>query len=97
MDSNGSARTSARPKPGESVTLTVVQGDVEHRISSDQVTIERAGGGLPVMIKTRVPAELFLPTILGGGRSLAFVPVRISNSSWAAVGALRKGERGRGR
>jgi hypothetical protein len=30
---------------------------VEHRISPDQITIERAGDGLPVMIKTRVPAK----------------------------------------
>jgi hypothetical protein len=57
VDSNGSARTSACPKPGESVTLTVVQGGVEHRIPPDQITIERAGDGLPVMIKTRIPAQ----------------------------------------
>ena len=57
VDSNGSARTSACPKPGESVTLTVIQGGVEHRISPDQITIERAGDGLPVRIKTRVPAK----------------------------------------
>jgi len=57
VNSHGSARTSACPKPGESVTLTIVQGSVERRISPDQVTIERAGDGLPVAIKTRIPAR----------------------------------------
>jgi hypothetical protein len=57
VNSRGSARTSACPKPGESVTLTIVQGGVERRISPDQVTIEGAGDGLPVAIKTRIPAR----------------------------------------
>jgi hypothetical protein len=57
VGSNGSGRTSACPKPGENVTLTVIQGGVEHRIPPDQITIERAGDGFPVAIKTRLPAK----------------------------------------
>jgi hypothetical protein len=54
VDLQGSARTSACPKPGESVTVTVVQGGVARRLSPDQVNIERAGDGMPVAIKARL-------------------------------------------
>jgi len=54
VDLQGAARTSACPKPGESVTLTVIQGGVERRLSPDQVNIERAGDGMPVAIKARL-------------------------------------------
>src|ERR1700676_1825537 len=55
VDSKGTAETSACPKPGETVTLTVVRGGQTFRVPPDQVTIERAGDGFPVAIKTRVP------------------------------------------
>jgi hypothetical protein len=54
LSSRGTAATSACPKPGETVTLTVVKGNENYRISSDDVTIERAGDGLPVAIKAHV-------------------------------------------
>jgi hypothetical protein len=54
LSSRGTAATSACPKPGETVTLTVVKGSENYRISSDDVTIERAGDGLPVAIKAHV-------------------------------------------
>jgi hypothetical protein len=50
----GTAATSACPRPGETVTLTVVKGDENYRIPPSEVTIERAGDGLPVAIKARV-------------------------------------------
>lgn len=57
VNSTGSAQTSACPKPGEGVSLTVVQGGLERRVPEDQVTIERAGDGLPVAIKASVPVR----------------------------------------
>lgn len=57
IDAKGSALTSACPKPDETVTLTVVRGGVDLRVPSDQVTIERAGDGLPVAIKARISAR----------------------------------------
>ena len=54
VNARGSGQTSACPKPGDTVTLTVVQGDKNYRIPTDEVTIERAGDGLPVAIKARV-------------------------------------------
>jgi hypothetical protein len=54
VDSRGTAQTSACPKPGETVTLTVVKGDQNYRVPTNEVTIERAGDGLPVAIKARV-------------------------------------------
>jgi hypothetical protein len=54
VNANGAAPTSACPRPGETVTLTVVKGAQNYRIPSDEVTIERAGDGLPVVIKARV-------------------------------------------
>ena len=54
LTANGKAPTSACPKPGETVTLTVVKGSQNYRIPTDEVTIERAGDGLPVAIKARV-------------------------------------------
>lgn len=50
----GTAPTSACPKPGETVTLTVVKGSQNYRIPTNEVTIERAGDGLPVAIKARI-------------------------------------------
>jgi hypothetical protein len=57
VDSNGSGQTSACPKPSEQVSLTVIQSGLEHRVPQNQVRIERAGDGLPVAIKGRVPAR----------------------------------------
>ena len=57
VSSNGAGQTSACPKPGESVSLTVIQGGMERRVPQDQVKIERAGDGLPVAIKVRVPVQ----------------------------------------
>jgi hypothetical protein len=54
VNSHGTAPTSACPKPGETVTLTVVKGSQNYRIPTDEVTIERAGDGLPVAIKAQV-------------------------------------------
>ena len=54
VDSHGTAQTSACPKPGETVTLTVVKGGQNYRIPTNEVTIERAGDGLPVAIKAHV-------------------------------------------
>ena len=54
VDSHGTAQTSACPKPGETVTLTVVKGGKNYRIPTNEVTIERAGDGLPVAIKAHV-------------------------------------------
>jgi hypothetical protein len=48
------APTSACPKPGETITLNVVKGAQNYRVPSNEVTIERAGDGLPVAIKARV-------------------------------------------
>jgi hypothetical protein len=57
VDSKGSAPTSVCPKPDEKVTLTVIRGGTNIRVPPDQVTIERAGDGLPVAIKAHVPAR----------------------------------------
>src|ERR1700759_1546795 len=54
VNAHGTAATSACPKPGETVTLTVVKGNQNYRIPTDEVTIERAGDGLPVAIKAKV-------------------------------------------
>jgi hypothetical protein len=54
LEPRGAAATSACPQPGETVTLTVVKNGQEFRIPADEVTIERAGDGLPVAIKARV-------------------------------------------
>jgi hypothetical protein len=54
LTARGTAATSACPKPGETVTLTVVKGSQNYRIPSNDVTIERAGDGLPVAIKAHV-------------------------------------------
>jgi hypothetical protein len=54
LTARGTAATSACPKPGETVTLTVVKGSQNYRIPSNDVTIERAGDGLPVAIKANV-------------------------------------------
>jgi hypothetical protein len=54
LNARGAAATSACPKPGETVTLTVVKGKQNYRVPSDDVTIERAGDGLPVAIKAHV-------------------------------------------
>jgi hypothetical protein len=57
VDSKGFGPTSACPKADETVTLTVIRGGADLRVPPDQVTIERAGDGLPVAIKARVPAQ----------------------------------------
>ena len=54
VNAQGAAPTAACPKPGETVTLTVVKAGQNYRIPSNEVTIERAGDGLPVSIKARV-------------------------------------------
>ena len=54
VNSHGTAPTSACPKPGETVTLIVVKGSQNYRIPTNDVTIERAGDGLPVAIKAQV-------------------------------------------
>ena len=54
LSERGTAATSACPRPGETVTLTVVKGNENYRIPTNEVTIERAGDGLPVAIKARV-------------------------------------------
>jgi hypothetical protein len=51
----GTAQTAACPQPGETVLLSVIKGGTSYRIPSDQVKIERAGDGIPVAIKARVP------------------------------------------
>jgi hypothetical protein len=57
VDSKGSASTSVCPAANESVTLTVIRGGSDLRVPPDQVTIERAGDGLPVAIKARIPSQ----------------------------------------
>jgi hypothetical protein len=54
LSDRGTAATSACPKPGETVTLTVVKGGRNYRIPTDEVTIQRAGDGLPVAIKAHI-------------------------------------------
>ncbi len=54
LSSRGTAATAACPRPGETITLTVIKGSQNYRIPADEVTIERAGDGLPVVIKARV-------------------------------------------
>jgi hypothetical protein len=54
LSARGTAPTSACPKPGETVTLTIVKGGENYRVPSNDVTIERAGDGLPVAIKAHV-------------------------------------------
>jgi hypothetical protein len=54
LDARGTAPTSVCPKPGETVTLTVVKNGQDFRIPANEVSIERAGDGLPVAIKARV-------------------------------------------
>jgi len=54
LSARGTAATSACPRPGETVSLMVVKGNEKYRIPTDEVTIERAGDGLPVAIKARV-------------------------------------------
>jgi hypothetical protein len=55
LNAKGTATTAACPEPGETVSLTVVKGGKSFRISADAVRIERAGDGLPVAIRARVP------------------------------------------
>jgi hypothetical protein len=57
VDSKGSGTTSVCPHQGETVTITIVKDGVDLRVPQDQVIIERAGDGLPVAIKARVPAR----------------------------------------
>lgn len=57
VDSRGFGATSACPKADETVTLTVIRDGAELRVPPDQVTIERAGDGLPVAIKARAAAR----------------------------------------
>jgi hypothetical protein len=52
---DGSASTSVCPQSGEVVTLIVIRGGVSYRIPPEQVTIQRAGDGLPVGIRARIP------------------------------------------
>ena len=54
VNGRGTAPTSACPKPGDTVTLTVVKGNRNYRIPSNEVKIERAGDGLPVAIKAHI-------------------------------------------
>jgi len=54
LSAKGTAATAACPGTGETVSLTVIKGGTSYRISSADVTIERAGDGLPVAIKARV-------------------------------------------
>src|ERR1700684_3595731 len=54
LSARGTAPTAACPKPGETVTLTVVKESQNYRIPSNDVTIERAGDGLPVAIKAHI-------------------------------------------
>jgi hypothetical protein len=54
LNAQGAAATSACPKPGETVTLTVVKGGQNYRVPTEEVKIERAGDGLPVAIKAHV-------------------------------------------
>lgn len=54
LNARGTAPTSACPKPGETVTLTVVKSGQNYRVPTEEVKIERAGDGLPVAIKARV-------------------------------------------
>jgi hypothetical protein len=54
LNARGTAATSACPKPGESVSLTVVKSGENYRVPTEEVKIERAGDGLPVAIKARV-------------------------------------------
>jgi len=56
VDAKGVTATWACPKADETVTLTVIRGGTDIRVPPDQVTIERAGDGLPVAIKAHVPA-----------------------------------------
>lgn len=55
LSAQGKAATAACPGTGETVSLTVVKGEASYRVSADDVEIERAGDGLPVAIKARVP------------------------------------------
>jgi hypothetical protein len=55
VDASGNASTSACPHAGETVTLKVMKGGVSYRVPANDVTIERAGDGIPVVIKARVP------------------------------------------
>ena len=54
LTTRGTAPTSACPRPGETVTLTIIKGSENYRIPSNEVKIERAGDGLPVAIKAHV-------------------------------------------
>jgi hypothetical protein len=55
LSAKGTGVTAVCPQPGETVSLTVIKGGTSYHISPDDVKIERAGDGLPVAIKTRVP------------------------------------------
>ena len=55
LSAKGTADTAVCPQPGETVSLTVIKGETSYHISPDDVKIERAGDGLPVAIKARVP------------------------------------------
>jgi hypothetical protein len=54
LNARGTAATSACPKLGETVTLTVVKGSQNYQIPTNEVRIERAGDGLPVAIKADI-------------------------------------------
>ena len=54
-DPQGAASTSACPKGGRQVTLVVLRAGQTYRISPEEVTIRRAGDGVPVSIEATVP------------------------------------------
>lgn len=54
LDARGTAPTSACPKAGETISLTVVKDGQNYRVPTEEVKIERAGDGLPVAIRAKV-------------------------------------------
>jgi hypothetical protein len=54
-DERGAAETSVCPYDSEQITLLVSRAGKTYRISPENVTVVRAGDGLPVSIEARVP------------------------------------------
>jgi hypothetical protein len=55
VDERGVTATSVCPRSGEQVTLVVIRSGQTYRISPENVTIRRAGDGLPVSIEATIP------------------------------------------
>jgi hypothetical protein len=55
VDASGHAAISACPQPDETVALKVMKGGVSYSLAPKDVRIQRAGDGMAVAIRARIP------------------------------------------